>query len=421
MYNKITLDNGMRVILVPQKDSLATTVLVLVETGSIYESKEISGISHFLEHMCFKGTKKRPRAIDIASELDGIGAFYNAFTSAEYTGYYAKARSAHFDNILDIVSDIYLNQIFDSGEIEKEKGVVVEEMNYDEDVPMKNVQDLFMRLLYGDQPAGWPIYGTREVVKKLTQEDFVKYHNLHYVASGTIVVVAGAFDEKEAVEKIKNYFSKISGGQKVAKLPTVDTQTAPLVSIKHKKTDQTHFILGARAFNDFDKRKYALEVLSDILGGGMSSRLFEKIRNQMGAAYYVGAYGDLYSDHGYLGVSCGADNNKVLEVISAALEEFSKLANEPVSEKELNRAKDHLTGNLILSLETSDRLAGFCGGQEVATKEVLTPEQLIAKINAVTSDEIMEVAREIFQNQKLNLALVGPFENKEPFEKILKL
>lgn len=421
MFKKIVLDNGLRIVLVPQPGNLATTVLVLTETGSKYESKEISGISHFLEHLCFKGTTKRPNSIDISAELDGIGAFYNAFTGAEYTGYFAKARANHFENILDVVSDIYLNQIFDAEELEKEKGVIIEEMNLYEDIPMRKVQNLFMELLYGDQPAGWDIAGNKEVIRNLTKDDFVKYHKMHYVAKSTIVVIAGAFDEIKAVEKVKEYFSQIIDQPKVVKLPTVDTQSNPSVSLIHKKTDQTHFILGARALNVFDKRKYILEVLADILGGGMSSRLFQKVRNELGAAYYVNAGSDSYTDHGYLAVSCGVDNNRVLEIISAVLEEFRKLANEPIPEKELVRAKEHLTGNLILSLETSNRMAEFYGGQEVIEGELVTPEQIIEKINLVTAEEIMAIAKEIFQNQKLNLALIGPFEDKEPFEKILTL
>ncbi|PIR44094.1 hypothetical protein COV23_01645 [Candidatus Wolfebacteria bacterium CG10_big_fil_rev_8_21_14_0_10_31_9] len=419
MFKKIVLDNGLRIVLVPQPGNLATTVLVLTETGSKYESKEISGISHFLEHLCFKGTTKRPNSIDISAELDGMGAFYNAFTGAEYTGYFAKARANHFENILDVVSDIYLNQIFDTEELEKEKGVIIEEMNLYEDIPMRKVQNLFMELLYGDQPAGWDIAGNKDVIRNLTKDDFVKYHKMHYVAKSTIVVIAGAFDEIKAVEKVKEYFSQITDQLKVVKLPTIDTQSNPTVSLIHKKTDQTHFILGVRALNVFDKRKYIIEVLSDILGGGMSSRLFQKIRNELGAAYYINAGSDLYTDHGYLAVSCGVDNNRVLEIISVVLEELKKLANEPIPEKELVRAKEHLTGNLILSLETSNRMAEFYGGQEVTSGDMATPEQIIEKINLVTAEEIMTMAKEIFQNQKLNLALIGPFEDKEPFEKIL--
>ncbi len=214
MYKKIVLDNGLRIIIVPKPDSLTTTILILVEAGSKYETKEINGISHFLEHMCFKGTKKRPQPIDIASELDAIGANYNAFTSMEYTGYFAKAQPNHFDITLDVVSDIYMNQIFNHQEIDKERGVIIEEINMYEDLPMRRVQELFTTLLYGDQPAGWDIAGRKEVIKKITRDDFINYHNKHYLAKSSLVVVAGKFNENEVAEKIKLAFSSIKAGEK---------------------------------------------------------------------------------------------------------------------------------------------------------------------------------------------------------------
>ncbi len=421
MYQKTTLDNNLRIIAVPMPDSLTATVLILVEAGSKYETKEINGLSHFLEHMCFKGTKKRPRSIDISSELDNIGAIYNAFTSMEYTGYFAKARPNHFDTILDVVSDIYLNQIFDPKEIDKEKGVIVEEINMYEDLPMRRVQELFTTLLYGDQPAGWDIAGRKEIIKKLNQEDFLRYRQEHYLSQSTLVVVAGKFNEEKAIEKTKQAFSEIKISKKTPKVKTIEHQEKPEVLLKHRETDQTHLVLGVRAFDIFDERRYILEVLSDILGGGFSSRLFQKIREEMGAAYYVSADADLYTDHGYLAASAGVDHNKINEVIEAMLEEFKKLTEKPVENKELERAKEHLIGRLIIGLETSDQLAGFYGGQEIITREILTPEDTIGKIQAVKNEEIIAVASEIFQNQKLNLAIIGPFKEKERFEKLLKL
>lgn len=405
----------------PKQDSLATTVLVLVEAGSKYETREINGLSHFLEHMCFKGTEKRPRAIDIASELDSIGASYNAFTGQEYTGYYAKAEPRHLDTILDVVSDIYLHQVFDPKEIDKERGVIIEEINMYEDLPMRRVQEFFMTLLYGDQPAGWDIAGRKEVIRKLTRNEFVKYRGEHYLAHSTIVAVAGKFDEDKLAQNIKKSFTGIKVGAKTPKVKTIERQEKPNIFLRHKETDQTHLVLGVRAFDIFDKRKYTLEVLGDILGGGMSSRLFQKIRNEMGAAYYVRAGEDLFSDHGHLEASAGIDHQKIEPVIKAILEEFNRLLNEPVPQKELERAKEHLVGNLMLGLETSDALAGFYGGQEVIKREIRTPEEYAQKIRAVTAEEIQSVAKDIFQNNKLNLAVIGPFKDREKFEKILKL
>ncbi len=416
---KIVLKNGLRIISVPMADSLTTTVLVLVEAGSKYEIKEMNGISHFLEHMCFKGTKKRPKSIDISSELDNIGAKYNAFTGMEYTGYFAKARPGHFDVILDVVSDIYLNQVFERKEIDKERGVIIEEINMYEDLPMRRVQELFTNLLYGDQPAGWDVVGRKEVIKKLNRDDFIKYRNEHYLGKSSLVVVAGRFKEEEIIKKVENAFNNIKSGEKTPKIKTVEHQEKPRVSLKYKKTDQTHLILGVRAFGIFDERRYALEVLSNILGGGLSSRLFQKIREEMGAAYYVGADADFLSDHGFLAASAGVDNGKVNQVIEAIIEEFRKIAKKSVENKELQRAKEQMIGNLVIGLETSDQLAGFYGGQEIITRETLTPEEIIKKIQAIKSEEIKAVASEIFRNNGLNMAMIGPFKEKEKFEKIL--
>jgi len=421
MYKKTILDNGLRVITVPMPDSLTTTVLVLVEAGSKYETKEINGLSHFLEHMCFKGTKKRPKSIDISSELDAIGAVYNALTGMEYTGYFAKARPIHFGNILDVVSDIYLNPVFEPVEIDKERGVIIEEINMYEDLPMRRVQELFTTLLYGDQPAGWDIAGRKEVIKKLTRDDFLKYRKAHYLGQSSLVVVAGKFNEEEVIEKVKRAFAEIGISKKTQKIKTIEYQEKPEVLLKNKATDQTHLVLGVRAFDIFDEHRYILEVLSDILGGGLSSRLFQKIREEMGAAYYVSADAELFTDHGYLAASAGVDHNKIDQVIEAMLEEFKRLAEKSVENKELERAKEHLIGRLIIGLETSDQLSAFYGAQEIVTRKIISPQDTIKKIQKVKSEEIVSVAKEIFQNQKLNLAIIGPFKEKQRFEKAILL
>lgn len=420
---KLFLKNGLRVILAYQPQSLTTTVLALVEAGSKYETKEINGISHFFEHMCFKGTKKRPSPMDISLELDGLGAIYNAFTGMEYTGYFAKALPKHTGKILEIISDLYLNPVFDQKEIDKERGVIIEEINMYEDLPMRRVQEFFTFLLYGDQPAGWDIAGRKEVVKKLNRGDFLDYREKHYLASSTAIIVAGNFDKKKTVDLIQKNFVFIQNGKKKEKIKTRENQKKPAVLLRHKGSDQTHLVLGARAYDIFDKRRYALQVLADILGGGMSSRLFQKIRGDLGAAYYVRAEADLFTDHGYLAVSAGIDNSKLKQVINAVLEEFRKLSEKKVEAKELQKIKNHLIGNLIVHQETSDELAGFYGGQEILTKKIITPAELIKKVQAVKAEEIAAVAKDIFQNQKLNLAVIGPLkeEEKGKIEKILKL
>ncbi len=418
--NKILLKNGLRIISVPMADALTTTVLVLVEAGSEYETRKNNGISHFLEHMCFKGTEKRLSSLDITSELDAIGAAYNAFTSNQYTGYYTKAQPKHFDEILDVVSDIYINPVFDQKEIDKERGVIIEEINMYEDLPMRRVQEFFTNLLYGDQPAGWDIVGKKEIIRRINRNDFVEYQKNHYLAKSTVVVIAGNFNEKEAIKKIEKAFLGIRTGKKNQKLKTIEKQKSPQIFLKTKETDQAHLVVGVRAFDIFDKHKYAIDLLVDILGGGMSSRLFQKIREEMGAAYYVRAEADLLSDHGFLTASAGIDNNKVSEVTKVIIEEFEKLAKEQIKKEELQRVKDHSIGNLIMGLETSDQLAAFYGGQEIIIRKIISPEEAIKKIQAVKSEEILAVAKDIFKNSKLNLAIIGPFKEKPRFEQILK-
>jgi len=420
-FKKKILKNGMRVITVPMPESLTATVLVLVEAGSKYETKEVNGISHFLEHMCFKGTVKRPHAIDIAQELDGVGAQNNAFTGQEYTGYWAKASFRKVNKLLDVVSDIYLNPVFNENEIEKEKGVIVEEINMYEDMPSRHVQDLFAELLYGDQPAGWNIAGEEKIVRSLDREDFIKYRGEHYVASATTVIVAGRFDEKKILEGIKNKFKNISTAKKHPKKKVKEEQKRPRVLVKYKKTDQTHLVIGFRSWDIFHKQNPILSVLSGVLGAGMSSRLFQKLREEMGVGYYVRSYNDTSTDHGVFQASAGVDNKRVEEVIKAMLAEFKKLKNTLVSEEELKKVKDYLIGNMYLELESSDEWANFYGMQEAIKREEVSPQEIAKRIRAVTPAQIKKVANRILTNDRLNLALIGPFKDKKRFLKILKL
>ena len=414
-YTKTKLKNGLRVITIPMKDNPTVTVLVLVETGSKYETKAKNGISHFLEHMCFKGTAMRPSAHAISAELDGLGSQYNAFTGQEYTGYYAKSDAKHFKKIFDIVSDIYLNSTFPEAEMQKEKGVIVEEINMYEDMPHRHVQDLFMGLLYGDQPAGWNIAGTRENVRAMTREDFVSYKKAHYVPKATTVIVAGKVKEKEVEREIARVFGALKSTAKSAKVKTKDVQTKPHVLAQYKKTDQTHLMLGVRTFDTYDKRNATLSVLATILGGGMSSRLFIKLREELGVAYYVRASNDNFTDHGFFDITAGVSNDRVQEVVTEILSECKKFRTDLVMPAELNKAKEYMVGNMKLELESSDAWTNFYGGQEVLRKKIRTPEEIERRIRKVTAADIQKVAQEIFTDKNLNLALIGPFEDKALF------
>lgn len=420
-FKKIILKNGLRLILAPQPASFAASVLILVEAGSEYETKATNGLSHFLEHMTFKGTAKRPRPGMIAEELAALGAQSNAFTTQEFTGYWAKAEARKLPQILEIVSDLYLNPLFAPEEIEKERGVIIEEMNMYEDMPMRRVQDLFLSLLYGDQPAGWKIDGEKEIIQKLTREQFIRYRARRYLAPGTAVMIAGKFNEKAVREQARAAFHGLPRRSLIKKSKTSERQSKPKLALKFKESDQSHLVLGLRAFDIFDKRRYALRVLADVLGGGMSSRLWKRVRDELGAAYYVRADAELFLDHGLFGISAGVDHGKIGAVIRAILHECRKLSRDLIPEAELRRAKDHMTGNLILGLETSDELASFYGGQEILTKSPLPPDAIIAKIHKVRAREVRAVARALFKNKGLNLAIIGPYRSRAAFQKILKL
>ena len=417
---KKTYKNGLRVVTVPMKDNPTVTVLVLVGTGSDYEPKEINGISHFLEHMCFKGTIKRPSVQIIAHELDALGCQYNAFTGSEYTGYYAKGDPKNFKQIFDVVTDIYLNSTFPETEMEKEKGVIVEEINMYEDMPQANVQDLFTEVLYGDQPAGRSTLGTKENIYKMVRDNFIEYKKTHYVAENTVVIVAGNITSEEVYKEVGKYFKDVPESISGKKPKTKDSQINPQILLKFKETDQTHFVLGVRTFDVFDKRNTAIAMLSYVLGAGMSSRLFTKLREEMGVAYYVRASNQASLDHGAFQISAGVNNERIEEVIKEIIKECNLLIKEKISDKELEKVKSLVIGNTKMSLEATDDIANFYGGQELIKKEIKTLEEKIKEIKKVTKEDIQKMAKLIFKTKNLNLAVIGPYKDKSKFENILK-
>ena len=360
------------------------------------------------------------KAIDISKELDALGSQYNAFTAQEYTGYYAKSDARHFSRIFDIVSDIYLNSTFPDTEMQKEKGVIIEEINMYEDMPNRRVQDLIMKLLFGDQPAGWNVAGEKKNILKMKRDDFVNYKKQHYLPEATVLVVAGQVTEKEVMNEVNKIFGKVPRGKKIGKVKVKEMQTKPKVLVNFKKTDQTHFVLGVRTYDLFSKKNSVLAVLGGILGGGMSSRLFQKLREEMGVGYYVRAYNDAYTDHGFFQVSAGVDNKRIDEVIKAILDECNKLKKGKINTEELEKVKEYLIGNMKLSLESSDDIANFYGGQELLKRELKSAKEKAEEIRKVTAGQIKNLANDIFKDSKLNLALIGPFKEKAKFLKLLK-
>ncbi|MBU4536836.1 insulinase family protein [Patescibacteria group bacterium] len=419
-FKKKTLKNGLRIITAPLEGNLTTTVLVLVKAGTDYEDKNNNGISHFLEHMSFKATKNRPNTGDIPLELDKLGSRYNAFTSYEYTGYWAKAHHKQGEKILDIISDMYLNPVFEEKEIKKEKGVILGEFNMYRDLPMRQVEEDFLNLLYKDQPSGMQVLGSKKNINKFKQKDFLEYRNKRYVAENTVIVVSGKFDEKKIILEIQKKFKDINSIKSPKKIKIKDIQNKPEVFVRNKKVDQTHLILGVRAYNYFNKDNMVVSLIANILGFGLSSRLFKKMRDEMGVCYYVRAENDPAFDHGFFGISAGVDNKRLNEVVGVLLIELKKLKEELVSENELQKVKDSIVGNIYLGLESSDSIANYFGSQELLKDKILTPEEKIERIKAVTSQDIKRVANRIFVDKGLNLAVIGPIKDKKPLQKILK-
>ncbi|MDP3784637.1 MAG: pitrilysin family protein [bacterium] len=419
-FEKKTFQNGLRAIVAPTKDTQATTLWVLFETGSKYETKRVNGISHFLEHLFFKGTKHRPKPGQVNLELDRLGAQSNAFTSKEFTGYYVKAASKHFDTALDIVSDILLEPLFKKEEIEKERGVILQEISMYEDDPRRQAADIFEELLYGDQPAGWDTAGYPNTVKNIMREDIIKYKESHYLTSNAVVTVAGNIESEDAFHKIEKAFSKMPRGRKLAKLKVKENQRSPAVKFKKKDVDQTHLRLGARSYDMYDERRWALSVLNTIIGGNWSSRLWTELREKLGLTYYVRSVAEEYTDTGYLMAAAGVPHAALPRVVQKIVEIFRAAKNQGVSEREIKFAKEYIRGQMALAFESSDEVAAFLASQELFYKKIMMPEDILAKIERVKKDDIMKVARDLFRPEKLNLAAIGPQEDAAPYKKILQ-
>ena len=414
LYKKTILNGGLRLITVPIKNANSVTFLILVGTGSKYETKDINGISHFLEHMFFKGTAKRPNTLKIAETLDMVGGEYNAFTSKEVTGFWAKVEKSKQDIALDWISDIFLNSKFDEKEIEREKGVILEELNMYLDTPTAYVSELWEKLLYGDQPAGWRVIGERDSILNVNRQKIIDYFNSHYSSSNTIICVAGDIAQEEMEEKIKTYFGKMEKRSANPKVEARDQQKKPEVLIHHKKTDQTHFCLGVRGYNLFHPKRYALALLSVILGGNMSSRLFIEVRERNGLAYSIHTSVDNSTDTGYLVTQAGIDHKNLEKSVKLILKEYKDLKDKKVSERELQKAKDYLKGTTSLFLDSSDNQASFFALQELLEGVILSPEEKFKKIDEVSVNDIQKTAEDIFLSENLNLAVIGPIaENSQ--------
>lgn len=422
MYTLKTLKNGLKLILVPRSSTRVVTTMVLFRVGSVDESNKNAGISHFLEHMHYKGTKKRRTGLDVSAFIESIGGQHNAFTGKEYTGYYAKITPDHLENAFDFLSDNLLSPLFDPKEMEKEKGVVIEEINMYEDNPMATVHRDFENVVFGENELGRDIIGTKKSVSDVTPIDLKNYKNKFYSASNAVLVLSGNFGkrtEKEVKALAEKYFTFAKGkGNKRAKIHFDPTTR---VHISKKKTEQSNIVLGFKTVGISDPDFFPLSLLATVLGGGMSSRMFEEIREQRGLAYSVKTHQDSYVQSGALFTQAGVPNDKVEEAILAIANEYKK-AKEGVSEIELNKAKEITIGKMLISLEDSEEEA-FQYAQEIllAEKAFMTPEMVIEKYRKVTKDDILRVAKKYLCEDKLVLAAIAPKLSQAKISKQLSL
>jgi len=430
-FNRTILKNGLRVLTIPMPSFESATVMVMVGAGSRYETRLNNGISHFLEHMAFKGTVKRPTAMDITSLIDGMGGEFNASTGKEVTAYYIKSAADKVEISLDVLSDMLQNSKLDSAEIEKEKGVIVGEIDMNEDSPMRDIGDVYERLIYGDTPLGWNIAGPKDVVRKITREDFIAYMKSLYSPHNMTIVFAGGIETEKAVGLAEKYLGGMTRFDTLIYDKYQEKQDKPRLFLKTKKTEQAHIAIGFKTVKNEHPDKYPLEVLAAILGGGMSSRLFHEVREKRGLGYYVSTGADNYQDAGSMVTVAGIDPKRIKEGISVILREHRKIANlkSQISKGELKKAKEYLKGHMVLGLENSRSVAYYYASQELLEKKIDNPDQLMKKIDAVTAEQIKNVAKKYFAEKGLNVAIIGNFPSassgqvadRQTFENLLHL
>lgn len=398
------------------KDTKAITVLVLIKTGSRYESDLNRGVAHFLEHLLFKGTKKRPNSLAITKELDSVGAEFNAFTSKDKTGFYIKVPKEHFEKALDILSDMLFNSKFDSREIEKERGVVLEEFNMYYDNPMMFIDSLLECGVFHGHNLGKLILGDQNVIKSIKRSQILKFYKKYYISDNLVIGVSGNFNENALLPLVKKYFKIKEYNIKNTFEEFVSDQKKEQILIKNKATDQVHTAIGFLGTSMSDEDYYASKLLSIIIGGNMSSRLFLKIREKMGLCYYIKSYTDSYQDTGIFSIISGLDKSRIESAVETIIKELKNIKKNGVSEEELKRSKEFIDGKLILNLEDSANVVEWYSDQLLLQGNAITPEEFFKNINKISTKDIKRVANRIFVKNKLNLAVIGPFKNSKEWE-----
>ncbi len=416
-FQRDTLDNGLRVVTADLPYAQSVAVLVMLAAGSRYEADEVSGIAHFSEHMFFKGTEKRPSAKEVAGAIDAIGGEFNAFTGKEYTAYYVKCAAEHRDVALDVLVDMLRNSRFEEEEIEREKGVIIEEMNMYYDTPRDFIGGVYEQLLWGDQPIGRDIIGRKETVRDATRDTFMGYLDRWYKPSRMVLGVAGAIGDG-LLERAQELLGDLPDGETGEPEPTAPYENGRVV-VHTKQSEQAHVILGVSSLPIDHPDRYAIQLLATALGGGMSSRLFSEVRERRGLAYYVYGLNHSYTDAGTLYSQAGVDINRIDDAVATIAGELRKVAAEPLPPDELEKARNFAKGRFVLSLESPQGLALFGLRREVLERALPDPDDVLAGIDAVTSDDVARVASELIADDRFRLAVIGPFDDASRFEPLL--
>ncbi|MFN3973837.1 MAG: M16 family metallopeptidase [Dehalococcoidia bacterium] len=419
MFQKYTLDNGLRIFVCPMPHTRSVTVAFFIGAGSRYEADEVGGAFHFAEHMFFKGTQRRPTSRHISEAIEGVGGFMNGSTDRETTVYWAKVASPHFSHALDLLADMLLHSRFAPEDVEKERGVILEELASSKDNPAEYVHYLLDTTLWPDQPMGRDVGGTPESVASLTRQTLLDLVAQHYVSSNTVCVVSGAVDGEKAVEQVASLVAGWPVGTAGVCPPVRDGQDSPRVSLGWRKTEQAHLAFALRALPYSHPDRYALELLSVLLGEGTSSRLFLELREKRGLVYDVSSGVVPYKDCGAWTISLGVEPSNAEEAFKVVLEELFRLR-QGVSPEELQKAKELVKGRLLLRLEDTRAVAFWVGSQETLLGRVLTPDEVVQKIEAVTPEDVQRVAQHLIVPKRSNLAVVGPFRSERRFLRLLE-
>jgi predicted Zn-dependent peptidase len=408
------LTGGARLLTAQMPDRASVSVVLMLAVGSRFEEDRLGGVSHFVEHLFFKGTRRRPTAKDIAEAIEGVGGVMNASTDKELTVYWTRVPADRLELAVDVLFDIVSDSRFEPSDIERERMVILEELKMYMDQPQDYVHSLFEQIMWPGHPLGRDIIGTAESVSKTTREDLVTYVGGHYRLPRLVVGLAGAFDLEGARQMVSSRLALPRGENGAGYMPAPGALDRPRVLLHSKDTEQAHICLGTRALSYLDPDRYALDLLNTILGEGMSSRLFLEIRERRGLAYDVHSYSSKHSDAGYFAVYVGVDPKKAEEALDAVLAELTQIAEKRVPDEELTKAREFTKGRLRLGLESTNSLASWLCQQELLMEEVKTVDEVVALYSAVTAEDIRRVAQRVLR-QPMQLALIGPFASDAPF------